>query len=443
MSTSGIKPTNQTVSIAVGEGALAKYFKENGGFPKVTVSIFPLQQTYATNLKGTDTLPNNKTTQLFVDKFISYSFNSSVIVPVTVFQCEFYYEPINGIVKPQSGDIIQVSCNGIPIMTGMIDQTDMETDGHSGTRLTLQGRNLLGQWEDQDAVSLNSQIMWSNNYSILQVVRTLGTNTRVSAATMQTPSAPQKPYLFATQPGESKISAFQRYCEALDILFWMDGLGNLIVGKPDMYGARTAPTTQGSSGEIYLLKSQRASNVLAMRSTQNPSQIPNMILPIWNGQENVQTQVSPNQFLKNASLGPARLLNLGHVTPKTVIVSIPNGADPQELAEINSFIVAGQSKQSTVIRAGENTILQVYAKRAMAKANLRDLNVISTMAGHCDSTANPYLPDRCYHVQYDIDNIDEKLYLYEVDYSMTEAEGQRTRLNFCRSTAIVSNVVAL
>lgn len=425
MSKATIKPNDAIVNVPTGTGALLKYLEKNGRLPPVTLSIYPLEDLR---------------TEIFIDKFISYNFQSSILIPVDSFSCEVYYEKINGVTKPKEGDIMVLRCNGLPIATGIIDQLDMETEGMSGSRLSIQGRDLLSQFEDQDAVSLDSKILWGNKYSINQVITALSAQTRIDPTKLIKRTAPTRPYLFATQPGESKLSALQRYCESLDIYFWMNGDGNMIIGKPDMYGVNTG----GRKGTYFLNKQQRATNCIGMRSTRNSTQIPNLILPIWNGQETVQTRISPSQFLKNSSPGPARLLALNHRVPKAVIVSTPEGSAPQDLAELNALTVAGQnSAQQKLTRAGASTILQAYAKREMARANLRDLQVQVTVAGHCNADALPLQVDQVYRVQYDVDDVDEDMYLYEVDYSLSENEGQRTRLFFCRQTALVSDVRAL
>lgn len=405
-----------------------KYLQKNGKFPPVSISIFPLENSTITN--GIFSYKE----ELYVDKFISYNFQSSIMVPVDSFQCEFYYEKVQGIAKPKDGDLVVLKANGIAIGTGIIDQVDIETDGVTGSKLTLQGRDLLSQFQDQDSVSLDSKILWGNKYTLKQIISALSKNTRINVANLIKRYAPEKPYLFATQPGESKLSSLQRHCESLDIYFWMDGSGNLIIGKPNMYGA--------SKGSWYLNKKERLTNVISMRSTRNSTAIPNLIVPIWNGQEQVQNKITKSQFLENSSPGPARLLQYGHRTPKAVIVSTPEGATPQDLSEVNTLTIAGQNANQ-LNRAGASTILQVYAKREMARANLRDLCVQVSVPGHFNDLAEPLLVDSVYRIQYDIDDIDEDMFLYEVDYSMNENDGQRTRMFFCRQTALVANTVAL
>jgi hypothetical protein len=296
---SSVRPLNPQVTIPTGDGALLRYLEATGRTPPVTLSIYTLE-----NLRR----------EIFIDKFISYRFQSSILVPVDTFECEFYFEN-----------------------------------------------------------------------------------------------------------------------------FWMNGDGKLIIGKPNMYAVGT-----GRRGTLFLLRASRQANVLTMRSTRNSTSIPNMILPIWNGQETVQTRISPEQFLKNSTPGAARLLKLGHRTPKAVVVSTPQGNSPQDLSSINALTVGQQNagKQQNQL-AGNSKLLQSYAKREMARANLRDLMIQACVPGHCNDLAEPFQVDSVYRVKYDIDDVNEDMFLYEVEYSLTENDGARTRLFLCRQTAIVSNVRAL
>ncbi len=423
-----IAPKNRSVIIPQREGSLRKYLEQTGKLPPVTLSIFPLQAG-----------PANVNDEIFIDKFISYGFNSSILVPVDSFTCEFFYEAISGYRKPRDGDILVLRSNGTPIFTGVIDQPEIETDATMGTKMTVTGRDLLGLWEDQDAVNLDASIIWSNRFTVSQVISALSKDTRIDPTKIILRNAPRSSYLFATQPGESKISAIQRFCESLDIYFWMNGDGRIIIGKPDMYATR-----QGRRGTLYLLKSNRSSNCLTMRSVRNNTQIPNVMVPIWNGQETVQNRITKEQIIENGSEGPSRLRRLGHRVAKAVVVSTPEGSTPQDLSDINALTVANQNVAlKKLTKAGASTLLQAYAKREMARANLKELNVQVQMYGHYNDLAEPFQVDQVYRIRYDIDDIDEDMYLYEIEYKLDEKSSQLTKLFFCRQTALVSDVRAL
>lgn len=420
MSNFTVKKLDRTVFIPPSDGALLAYLQKAGRTPPVTLAIHPLEDLNQ---------------EIYVDKFISYNFKSSILVPVEAFQCEVYYQKMNGVRKPQEGDIFVLRANNVPIASGIIDQLDMETEARSGTKLSIQGRNLLGQWEDQDSVSLDSKIIYGNSYTVDQIVTALAQNTRINPANLVKHFAPTQGYLAATQPGESKLSSMQRYCEALDIYFWMLGDGRLKVGRPNMFGP--------SKGRFFLLSKERKSNVLAMRSTRASTQIPNIILPIWNGQENVQALNIPQSALLNRAAGPARLRHFEHRTPKAIVVSTPEGSAPQDLAEVNALLVAKQNIGVPVNKAGASTILQAYAKREMAKANMHEIKLQANIVGHYNDRAEPVIVDQVYRCQYEEDDIDEDMFLYEIEYTLDMKTGAQSRLFFCRQSSLVSDVRAL
>lgn len=414
------------------DGALLKYMQKTGSIPKVSLSIYPLE---------------NLAIEIRMDRFMSYSFKSSILAPVEGFSCEVFYQTTidvkkdmtgkPAVRKPREGDIFVLRANNVPVCSGIVDQLDMETDPRSGTKLTIQGRNLLGQWEDQDSVSTDSRIIYADKYTLNQVITRLAQDTRINPSRTIFRDAPVKGYLFATQPGESKLSSMQRYCEALDTWFWTAGDGSLIVGRPDVRGVRG-----GVRGRWLCKSGDRNSNVLSMRSTRNSTQIPNTIIPIWNGQEQIQSMV-PQSALVNAAAGPKRLLHFGHRVPKCVVVSTPQGASPQELADINALLVAGQNATGEITKAGASTLIQAYAKREMAKANIKELVVQANVVGHYNDRAEPLMVDQVYRIQYDDDEINEDMYLYEIEYIMDSKSGAQAKLWFCLPTAIVSDVRAL
>lgn len=435
MSKLTIKQLNPDVFIVPKDGALLTYMQKNGRVPPVSLHIHPLEDL---------------TQEFKITKFMSYNFKSSILVPVEAFSCEVFYKKDPSIRKPKEGDVFVLRANNIPVASGIIDQLDMETEPRSGTRLSIQGRNLLGQWEDQDSVSLDSKIIYGNKYTVDQIVNALAQNTRINPTNLIKQMTPTKPYLAASQPGESKLSTMQRYCEALDLYFWMAGDGSLIVGRPNMYGVPVNGNTNGVRGRFMLRSSNRTSNVLAIRSARASTQIPNVILPIWNGQESVQALNIPQKALYNHAEGPARLRSFEHRTPKAVVVSTPEGSAPQDLAEINALLVAKQNVQilngvvqTTQNPAGAATILQAYAKREMAKANVREIKVQVNIVGHYNDRAEPVMIDQVYRVQYDDDDIDEDMYLHEVEYTMDIKTGPQSKLFFCRQSSLVSDVRAL
>jgi len=415
--------SNTTPFTQPGAGAVLKYLERYGRLPPVTLSSYSLE---------------SPGTEVSVAKFISYSFKSSILSPVDEFSCQVHYDPTSNPIVPhsQEGDIFALKANGLPLGSGIIDQTEVETDANMGTTLHITGRNFLGQWEDQDAVNINSAPFYSGNATVQLVAKILCQDTRINPAHLVTQFAPAKPYLFATQPGETKLASMQRYCEALDIYFWMLGDGTLKIGRPDMYG-----TINGNMGTLYMKAAARKTNVLSIRSVRASTQIPNVIVPLWNGQEIVQDRASVKQnAICNGSPGPQRLYRYGHRVPKALVYSSPQGDSPQDLAAVNEMTVAQQNaSQQKKTTAGGANLLQAMAKRELARANIKEVQVQIQVAGHYNDSLLPYMPDQVYRIQYDADNIDQDMYLYEVEYFLDEQGSQRSRLFFCPQTAIVAD----
>lgn len=387
------------------KGALLKVLQQTGRLPPVAIRVTPLEASRK---------------PFFSNKFIQYSFSSSVIIPVDTFSFTVAMDESGVFTIPvREGDIINLYANEVPLTVGIIDSVRVQTTSQ-GTTITIDGRDLLGQLEDQNAVSTSSNPIYAGNYTIDQVIATITKDTRIKSTPIKN-NASSKAWLFATQPGETKLSALQRYCEGLNILFWMSPDGRIIIGKPSMYGQ--------SLGRIFLQRAQRISNVLSMSSTRASTSIPNMIAAIWNGQESVQSRIGPEQMLKNASRGPARLLNNGHIVPRAVIVSTPQGGSPQDLSDVN-----------VITSAGGSNLLQAYAKREIARENIKELQVQAQVVGHYNEMGNPYMPNQVYRCQYDIDGVDEDMFLYQVEYTCDNNQSQRTNLFFCRQNAIVADV---
>lgn len=411
--------SNKTVYLQPGPNAMLNYLQANGRFPPVTLSIFSLE---------------NPKKEISLQKFMSYSFKSSILSPVDEFSCQIHFDGTYNL--PQEGDIFALKANGLPIATGIVDHIELETDASMGVTLHITGRNFLGQWEDQDAVNISTEPFWSNNATVDLVVKTLAKDTRIDSNRIKKSLAPKRAYLFATQPGETKLSAMQRYCESLDIYFWTLGDGTLKVGRPDMYAVNN-----GRSGRLFMRIKDRKTNCLTMRSVRASTQIPNIVVPLWNGQETVQNRSEvAQQAIYNNAPGPARLRRFGHRVPKAVVVSTPEGTAPQDLAEINTLSIASQnSSQQKFSQAAASTLLQAYGKREMARANMKELQIQIQMPGHYNDNLVPFMPDQVYRIQYDIDAVDEDMFLYEVEYFLDEQGGQRTRLFFCKQSSIVAD----
>jgi prophage tail gpP-like protein len=78
----------------------------------------------------------------------------------------------------------------------------------------------------------------------------------------------------------------------------------------------------------------------------------------------------------------------------------------------------------------------------MARQNFKETLVQVAVAGHFNDAGNPFQFDTTYQVQYERASLDDTLYLYACEYSLTESGGQRTVLSFCRTGTLVADVRA-
>lgn len=391
---------------------LSEQLNKFGKLPNVQIVVKPLDR-------------NRK--QLIFKSFVEYSFSSSILVPVDT----FHFKVVNPTDSSfsfsqyiQEGDVVvlQASTGGPnePLATGIIDTVDYETNT-DGEWISMIGRTTLGQLEDQDMVTIASDPIWSNKISLLAGIQKICQNTKIQRILTQN-AGEWNDLLLASEPSESKMSALLRFIEPLNLLVWNTPTGALKVGKPNQ-------SQQGKkSGTIIMDKKNRKSNVYNMKATYNSTKIPNLIVPVWSGQENVQNRISKEQIIRNPSRGPSRLFRRNYVVQKTIVVSTPSGSDPVSLSEINLLKIAGSN------------LLQAYALRAIAKSNIEELIVRCQVHGHYNDSMEFFQADQQYRVIYPGANIDEAMYLYEVEYTMDKDSGPRTRMSFCRLGRIVANV---
>ena len=184
---------------------LTKKLDSDGRLPPVKLEVFPLDATGF-----------NRGRPFTIERFTSYSFSSSILVPVDTFSFSFRPEPptqadrstfYDRIVR--EGDTVQLTVDGEAIATGYIDARDTDTDVDTGVTLQLQGRDLMGFLEDNDAVNPDATILWANTANINDVLPALLRNTRIRGFETRNIDRNVKS-LFATNPGESKLAALQR-----------------------------------------------------------------------------------------------------------------------------------------------------------------------------------------------------------------------------------------
>lgn len=389
--------------------SLKEILQKQGRFPPVKLVLSPLDQKGVT---------------LTLDKFLNYQFDSSILIPVDTFKFSFVNpdstKPLNAQIK--EGDLVQLIANNTVFSTGIIDTTDVETDSDFAEKGEIGGRDMLSQLEDQDAISFDDKPIYANQLTALAAGKRIIQNTRIPGVLVQ--DGPPSSYLFATEPGENKIQALQRYVEPLNCIFWNAPDGRLVIGRPNM--------AQDSLGTLFVSKSSRSSNVISMKAIRASASIANLIVSVWTGQENVQHAVAPSQRVYNSAEGPTRLRKLGHIVSKSVVTSNPDATDPQGYAALNQFVVSSQS----------GNILQAYAKKALASMNHKELIVQAVVPGHFNENGDPFKIDTTYFISYDRGDVNEKMYLFQCQYILDENGGQKTNLFFCRMGTIVSDIRA-
>lgn len=404
-----VKKTDSSRYVPIGKDAARKIFESQGKNPPLSMIITPLDGQK----------------RVYFDRVLTYQFNSAITIPVDTFNFSAVApdteKSFNSFVK--SGDIVSLFCNDQPLSTGIIDSVDIETDSQFGERVLISGRDLMSQYEEQNAISINDKPIWGDQFTIRQVIQALNANTRISNTITLRNTANLGGLLFSTEPGESKLSALQRFLEPLNLLAWTDATGKIVVGKPSMKASE-------SKGNLYMIKEQRKSNVLHIKVIRSPATVPNIIVPIFPVQEASQFASTPQQRRLNSSEGPARLRKLGHRVPKTTSINHPQGSSARDFSEANR-INAASSFQN---------LISAYANREIARANHQETVVQITVPRHINDQGEPFMADQCYKITYDRGDVDEVMYLFQVSYEMSEERGQITNLFFCRLGTIVAGV---
>ncbi len=394
--------------------AFLKDLRVNGRFPKVELKITPLEPR--------SKQPRAISKTVVIDKFISYQFTNNMLVPVDSFSYSFTApndeKPFTDYVL--EGDLISLYANNVVIGTGIVDQIEIECDGDNGEKVTVNGRNLLGQLEDQSCVDINMKPIYMENIKITAAIQKIIEGTRIPREIIEI-DTPSILSLIQTEPGESKLSAILRFLEPVNCLLWASPEGRLVVGKPNM--------GQSPVGKMMINREKRSSNVLSMRVVKSAASIPSRYVVLWTAREaSVQYAVKANNVYDNLAEGPKRLLKNGHSVIKTIVSSLPNGADAAGADAI--------TRQNNALKAG-TSLLEQYAFRQIAKENFNETLVTCVVAGHYNEKGEPYRNDTVYNIEYDRAGLNENMYLYSVEFQGTNERGQWTILSFCKLGTIV------
>jgi prophage tail gpP-like protein len=410
---------------------LQSILDRDGRFPPVELRIRPLQPPRP-NLSSIGSAVSSAAASVGFaigganipfDSFLSYSFSSNMLTPVDAFSFTFVApddpRPFRDVV--QEGDVATLWANGEQLATGLIDDLQIETTP-DGERVTVGGRDLAAQLEDQHAIGLAANPLLGNKVSLTAAARVLIENTRIQNVELSGTLDQQN--LFATQPNETKISALQRLVEPCNCLFWMSPEGNLVIGKPN---AGALPI-----GKILCSRERRESNVFSIRSHHRAATVPNIVALMHNEVQNTQVGIVAPRVFENASPSAQRLKKLGHRVLRTAYVSWPRDASASSLASL--------ADNATLAALGGGDLLEGYAKRIFARGNFDEVQVEAVLPGHYNEDGKPFVPNTVYSVEYDRAGIDENMLLYAVDYAMTPERGQVTTLRFCKVGTIVADI---
>lgn len=388
--------------------------KVKGRFPPVELRIKPLQPRSGQ--------PRALSKTIVIDKFISYQYTNNMLVPVNNFSYSFTApgDEKTFLDYVLEGDLVSLYANDTLLESGIVDQIEIECDGDSGEKVTVSGRNLLGQLEDQSAVSIDTLPIYLKNIGVIPAIKKLIEGTRIPQAVIDS-GAPSTTSLLATEAGETKLSAILRFLDPVNCLLWSNPDGRINVGKPNM---GSIPL-----GKMMINKKKRKANVLSMRVVLAATGIPSRYT-ILNAavEEKVQFALQKSQTFDNTAAGPARLYRNGHYVTKCITTSLPGGADAASGDAVTAL--ASAAKAGT-------TLLSQTAFRQMAKDNFDEIQVTCVVAGHYNENGIPFAPDTVYNIEYDRAALNENMYLYSVEYQGSLERGQWTILNFCRLGTIV------
>lgn len=362
-----------------------------------------------------------------ISNFNSYHFASNILVPVDTFT--FVFRPAmpkgggdtwDKLVR--GGDLVQLTVDDKPLATGFCKVPVIDTDD-AGSRVAIEGADMMGYLERSDAVTPESEILYANTAQIGDVLPKIVAGTRIEKLGYETRNIPTDvSSIFATEPGESKLAALQRFLEPLNAIAWTTPTGKLVVGRPAFDSE-----SQGSLGFRITGDGKRRGNCLNMSIRDNSADIPNAVIVVWTGNEGLATVQKQNER-RNAAEGPKRLYNAGHKLYRCLPVSAPDAND----------VKSGLPEVSRLIAQGSN-YLGSLAAREFARENTNELIVSCAVFGHLNAKGKPYVIDTCYDIVHDAAGLDEKMYLYSVDYELSEDGGQVTHLSFCKLGTIVAD----
>ena len=371
-----------------------------------------------------EVLPIGESSGAKLKNFMSYSFDKNILTPASAFRFTAGDTDFNVISSIRSGDTVGLwvrnkSGEKNQIATGFVDETDCHTSGEV-EEFAVTGRDTISQLVDNSAIDSKNKIIMLSKITLKNAALELIKNTRMVQNIIDR-SIPTGELLFRTNPGETKISALQRYLEYCNCLIWADVDGTAIIGKPRMH--------QASMGNLICKKSDpKLNNVLDIRSRRN---LTNAIRKIA---VQLQTLSITDPTLSTVeNKGEEILEKSNYLIGKSIYrtFTLGNGEDA-----VNQIYQLGSNPTSNVI----TNIGQALAAREIAHSNMEILDVTCVVKGHINENGVPYDVDQVYTINYEKDDIDDDMYVYAVKYDLTEEHGMLTTLRLCKLYTIVADV---
>lgn len=366
--------------------------------------------------------PNSESATL--NSFTSYNFERNILVPASAFR---FTAP--GVDKAQrkairSGDMVELWAvdslgSKQQIATGFVDETDTHIVPEA-IEYVLTGRDTLGQLVDNASVDAQNRIINVKEASLGTILGELLKNTRLPLSFVPQ-QMPNGVFLFQTNPGETKISALQRYLEFTNCLVWTLPSGQVKIGKPNF--------TQKRQGILILESAGQSNNILDARVRRNVNQAIRQIV----SQLQTQDQVDAGSFTKNNNDPDMRRISPA-LGGRSVYRHFSYG---QGQDSVNTIVGVG-NQSGNPRKIGDELSL-----REIARDNMKILDVEAVVKGHLNENGNVYNIDQVYGVRIDDDDVGEDLYVYSCSYELTKEHGRLTRMRLCRLGTICAYADAL
>lgn len=386
----------------------------------------PIQLSFksAKSLSSNLTKDYSATRGKILTTFNSYSFEHSVLTPSSAFRFTAPGVDRATRLSIRSGDLVElfvVNEDGKKkqLATGFLDETDTHTSP-SNVEFVITGRTTLSQLIDNACIDAQNKIRHLQSVSLSKILEFLLENTRLPQSYAFN-DLPTGAFLFQTNPGETKMSALQRYLEFANCLVWSMPDGQVFIGKPNF--------SQDVSGQLILSADQRKSNVLDGRSRRNTNTAIRQIVTQY--QTLTKTDTAPYTINNN---DPDMVSLQGSYVGRSVFTTFSLGN-----ADDTVNIIKGLNTDFQI-----RTYSQAMSLRQVARENLNILEVEFVVKGHTNKKGDPYEIDQIYHVIYDDDAINENMYVYAVTYNLTMDHGLTTSLKLCRvGTTLVADSKAI